>query len=106
MTAGPKLHPDGQSRRRRSRLRLAASCLTAGVLLGIAALICWSLDLISMQQAVALGLPAVPLLIVGVIAAAVPDPVTGRRLAFRTGLRVSVVLSRLRSATRRRGDRQ
>jgi len=76
------------------------------VVLGTAAVICLAVGAVSVQQAVALGLPAVILIMGGLIAAAIPDPATGRRAGFqtgfRTGFRVGSLLSQWRSVFRQR----
>ena len=87
---------------RRPRARLAAWCAAAGVVLGTAAVICLAVGAVSIQQAVALGLPAVILIMGGLIAAAIPDPATGRRAGFQTGFRVGSLLSQWRSVFRQR----
>jgi hypothetical protein len=76
--------------------------VSAGVILGTAAVTCLALDAVSAQQAIAIGLPGALLIVGGLIAAAVPDPVTGRRHFFRAGFRMGSLLSRFRSFFGRR----
>jgi len=97
MDAGPPENPCGHSRR--PGRRLAAWCVSAGVILLAAAVTCPALDVISAQQAIAIGLPGVLLIVAGMIAA-IPDPATSLRLGFQAGS----FLGRLRSAFRRRGN--
>ena len=98
----PPEGPEG-CRPPRRRARRAAWCVSAGLILGIAAVTCVALDVISAQQAIALGLPGALLIVGGLIAmAAVPDAATSRWLGFQAGLQVGSLLSRLRSVFRRR----
>jgi hypothetical protein len=99
MDAGSPQRPEGH-RSRWSRDRTAGWCVTAGVILGVAAVICLALDAVSPQQGIAIGLPAVLLIVGGLIAAAVPDAATGKRLSFQAGFRMGWLLSRLRSLFR------
>jgi hypothetical protein len=103
MDAGAPQQPDDNSTPRR-RARLAAWAEVAGVILAIATVICSLLGVLSAQQAVALGLPAVLLIAGGLIAAAAPDPSTGRRLGFQAGLWAGALLSLCRSLFRCRGS--
>jgi hypothetical protein len=70
----------------RLRARLAVWCEGAGVILGVATVVCSLADTITAQQAVAIGLPAVLLIAAGLITAASPDASTGRRIGFQVGL--------------------
>jgi len=102
MDAGPPQSPAGHSPRR-GRTRRAAWCVSAGVILVAAAVTCLALHAISVQQAVAIGLPGVLLIVAGLIMA-VPDAATSRRLGFEAGVRTGSFLSRLLSVFRRRGN--
>lgn len=86
---------------RRSRLRRAAWCVGAGVILAIAAAMTSALGAVSVQQAIAMGLPAAVLIIGGLTAAVLPDAATGRRLSFRAGFRVGSLVTSLGSVIRR-----
>ena len=85
---------------RRSRPRRAAWCVGAGVILAISAVMTWPLRAVSVQQVIAIGLPAAVLIIGGLIAAVLPDSATGRPLSFRAGFLVGLLVTRLRSGTR------
>jgi len=86
----------------RARARRAAWSVSAGIILGTAAVTCLALGAISAQQAIALGLPGALLIVGGLIAAAVPNPMTGRRLYFQAGFHTGSLLTRFRSFLRRR----
>jgi hypothetical protein len=100
MDGGPP-RPDNR-RPGGARARRAAWSVSAGIILGTAAVTCLALGAVSAQQAIALGLPGALLLIGGLIAAAVPDPMTGRRLYFQAGFHMGSLLTRFRSFLRRR----
>lgn len=100
MAVGAPQQPDDNKTRRR-RARLAAWSQAIGVALAITTLTCTLLGLISAQQAVALGLPAVLLIVGGLIASAIDQPASGRH-GFVVGLRVGKCLRRLRSTFRGR----
>jgi hypothetical protein len=100
MDDGP-LRPEDH-RPSRARARRATWSVSAGIILGTAAVTCLALGAISAQQAIALGLPGALLIAGGLIAAAVPDPMTGRRLYFQAGFHMGSLLSRLRSFLHRR----
>lgn len=102
MAAGEPQQPDDDNRARRQRAVVAVWCQVIGAVLAIATLTCSLLGVISAQQAVALGLPAVLLIIGGLVAAAAIDPANSERLGFRAGLRVGKILRRLVSVIRRR----
>jgi hypothetical protein len=102
MYAGAPQQPDDDDSRQRHRGRIAVWCQIAGAVLALATLTCSLLDLISAQQAIALGLAAALLIVGGLIADAVPDLPVGYRSGFRAGLRAASVLSRLRTLFRRR----
>jgi hypothetical protein len=74
------------------------------VILGAAAVICLTLDAVSVQQAIAVGLPAVLLIFTGIVLAMLPDQATGQRTGFRAGILAGSLLSRWRSAFRHRGN--
>lgn len=102
MAAGEPQQPDDDNRTQRRRARLAAWCQDIGAVVAIVTLTCTLLNVISAQQALALGLPAMLLIIGGLIAAAAIDPSISGRRGFRAGLRVGGLLRRLRSLCRRR----
>src|SRR5215472_2202781 len=97
----PQPDDDNDNRPQRQRATLAASCQAIGALLAIATVILARLNLLSTQQTVALGVPAVLLIVGGVIAASTIDTRTAEQLGFRTGLHVGMLLRRLRSLFRR-----
>jgi uncharacterized membrane protein len=101
MAAGEPQQPDDNPLRRRSQV--ATSCQVIGAVIVIATLVCSLLGVISAQQAVALGLPAVVLILGGLIAVWVPDPQTSHRLGVRAGLQAGALLKLWRSLVRRRG---
>lgn len=101
MAAGAPRQPDDDNMGRRQRARLAAWCQIMGVAVAIATLTFSVLGVISGQQAVALGLAAVVLIIGGLIVAAVLYPSSGGPPGFRTGLRVGTILRKWRSPLRR-----
>jgi hypothetical protein len=87
MNAGP---PEPQDIGPRSpRAARAAWAVVAGVILGTSAAICLALGVISGAQAVAIALPAVLLVVGGLIVVAMPDPATGQRRGFGAGFRAS-----------------
>jgi hypothetical protein len=99
MDAGPPERPEAHHPRW-PRARTAAWSVSAGIILGAAALLCRALGAVSSQQAIAIGLPGALLIIGGLIAAAVPDPETGRRMSFEAGFQMGWLLTRLRSLFR------
>jgi hypothetical protein len=100
---GPPQH--GQDRDPdRPRARAAAWVTVAGIILGAAAVICLGYRAIAVPQAIAMALPAVLLVIGGVIWGASPDLAAGRRRGFQAGFQLGSLVSRLRSFFRRRGD--
>lgn len=102
MAAGEPEHTDDNGRHRQ-RARIAAWCQIIGAVLAIATLACSLLGVISAQQAVALGLPAVVLVVGGLITTAAIDASVSERLGFRAGLHVGRLLRRLRAVLRRMG---
>jgi len=76
----------------------------AGIILGSAAVICLVFRAIVVQQAIAMALPAALLVIGGAIWRSPPDAATGRRLGFLAGFQIGLLVSRLRSLFRRRGN--
>ena len=92
-------HPQEQAPRR-SWPRRARWCVGAGVILAISAVMIWPLRGVSIQQVIAMSLPAAVLIVGGLIAAVLPDSATGRRLSFRAGFLVGLLVTRLRSGTR------
>jgi hypothetical protein len=78
--------------------------MVAGIVLGVAAVICLGVRVIAIPQAIALALPAVLLVIGGVIWGAPPDAATSGRLGFLAGFQIGSLVSRLRSLFRRPGN--
>jgi hypothetical protein len=97
MAAGEPRQPDDNKRGQRQRATVAAWCQAAGALLAIVAVVFAGLNVITAQQTIALGLPAVLLIVGGVIAASTVDRSTAEQLGFRTGLHVGKLLRWLRS---------
>jgi hypothetical protein len=87
---------------RRARGSRAAWCVAGGAISCTAVLICLAVDILSVQRAVALGLPAALLLIGGLIFAAIPNPAAGRQAGFRAGFLAGSLLTRWRFVFRRR----
>jgi hypothetical protein len=87
MNAGPSEPPDISPRSQRA-VR-AAWTAVAGVILGTCTAICLAVGAISGEQAVALALPAVLLVVGGLIVVAMPDPVTSQRRGFGAGFLAS-----------------
>ncbi len=105
MTAGPEQHPAGQDSPRRRPRRGAWLLLAAGVILGIAAVTCLAAGAVSAQQGMAMGLPAVLLIIIGLLVAVAPDPADVERFGYRAGTLTGAAFGRLRGAFRRCGSR-
>jgi hypothetical protein len=103
MNAGAP-QPPGNQRPRVFRARLAAWCAVAGVLIGTTAVICKAVGAISVQQTIALALPAALLIIGAVIAAAARDTGTAQRHGLQAGFQLGSLLSRARSIFRHSGD--
>ena len=103
MNGGPPQHRRDRDPAR-SRARAAAWCTAAGIVLGVAAIICLGLHAIVVQQAIAMALPAALLVIGGVLWGASPDAAASRWLGFQTGFHLGSLVSRLRSLFRRRGN--
>lgn len=101
MAAGEPEKPD-DDRPQHWWATAAAWCQIIGAALAIITLICSLLGVISAQQAVALGLPAVVLILGGLIAVWVPDPQTGHRLGYQAGRQVGALLNLWRSLACRR----
>ena len=90
-------HDTGRDAAARRLLRLADWCQSVGAVLAVATITCVLLDVASVQQAVAFGLPSVVLIAAGLITAAVPDAATARRHGFDAGWQVGALLSFCRS---------
>jgi hypothetical protein len=100
---GPPQH--GQDRDPdRPRPRAAVWVTVAGIILGAAAVICLGYRAIAVPQAIAMALPAVLLVIGGVIWGASPDLEAGGWRGFQAGFQLGSLVSRLRAFFRRRGD--
>lgn len=102
MAAGEPQQPDDNNGTQPQRASVAAWCKAIGAVLAIATLICSLLSVISAQQAVAIGLPAVLLIVGGLIATSALAEPNGGRIGFRVGLRLGALVRRLRSAFGRR----
>jgi hypothetical protein len=74
-------------------VRLADWCQSVGAVLAVVTVICVLLDVVTAQQAVAVGLPSVVLIVVGLIIAAGPDTAIARRHGFHVGLQVRSLLN-------------
>jgi hypothetical protein len=92
-----------QDAKLRHQARLPALCQVGGAVLALATLTCTLLELISAQQAIAMGLPAAMLVTGDLITASVPDPSTSKRLGFQVGLRAGTLVNLCRSLGRHRG---
>ena len=103
MNGGP---PEHRQDRDPARPRPAGAiwCTAAGMVLGTAAVICLVVHVITVQQAIAMALPAALLIIGGVIWGTPPDAAAGGRLGFYAGFNLGSLLSRLRSLFRQRGN--
>jgi hypothetical protein len=104
MSAGPPQGPEDHSPPRRYA-KAAAWSVSAGVILGGAALGCLASDAVSGPQAIAIGLPGALLIVGGLAAAALGDPAIARRLGFEAGFQMGWLLTRLRSFFRPPGNR-
>jgi hypothetical protein len=100
MNAGPPQPEDVSPRS--SRAVRAAWGVAAGVILGTSAVICLAVGVISGEQALAMALPGVLLIVGGLIVMAMPEPVTGQRRGFRAGFLASSLRRRWRGVYRRR----
>jgi hypothetical protein len=96
--------PDGGPRPQRATV--AGWCQAASAALAIATLAFALADVISAQQAVAMGLLAVVLAAGGLIAVSVADPQTAARLGFQAGLRTGALVRVLRSLAAARDPRR
>lgn len=103
MDGGPPEHPEDR-RPGLPRARLAAWCTAAGMILGTAAVICLAIGAVTVQQVIALALPAALLIAGGLIWGATLDAPTWRRLGFQVGFQFGSLLNLLRSIFRRRGN--
>ena len=103
MNGGPPEHRQDRDPAR-PRPRVAAWCTAAGMVLGAAAIICLVVHAITVQQAIAMALPAALLIIGAVIWGTPPDPAAGGRLGFYAGFHLGSLLTRLRSLFRQRGN--
>ena len=88
---------------RADQVDLATLCQAGGAVLAVATLTCSLLDVISADQAIALGLPAAVLVLGGLIASSIPDPSVSSRLGFQAGLRAGALVNLCRSLVRYRG---
>jgi hypothetical protein len=107
MRAGLPQRPDEIQHRKQAgragQVDLATLCQAGGAVLAVATLTCSLLNVISANQAIALGLPATVLVIGGLIASSVPDPSVSSRLGFQAGLRAGALVNLYRSFVRYRG---
>lgn len=67
------------------RVRPAVWCTTTGAAVAIVTMILSAMDAISAQQAIALALPAITIILGGLIGMTVPDAWTAWRRGFRHG---------------------
>jgi hypothetical protein len=96
---------DGWWSRRPGLVRVGWWGVAAGLLLGIAAVVSRAVGAIDDDQAMSLALPAWLLVLVGLVAAVIPDPVRLWRHGLVAGLRVGSLLRRWRAAlSRSRGS--
>jgi hypothetical protein len=96
---------DGRWSRRPGLVRVGWWCVAAGLLLGIATVVSRAVGAIDEDQVMGLALPAWLLLLAGLVAAVVPDPVRLWRHGLLAGLRVGSLLRRWRAAlSRSRGN--
>jgi len=102
MDSGAQPRPDGDGPQWRWA-RLAAWCQLVGVILALATLICCLLGDVSPQQALALGLPALVLIVGSLFLGVASDPEAGRRFGFHVGLYAGSVLRLWRYVFRGRG---
>jgi hypothetical protein len=79
------------------RVKWASCSVCAGAFLGIAATLCDGTGAISTRQSIALGLPAVILIVAGVTAGAVASEAEAACRGFHLGLQVGSTLNWLRS---------
>jgi hypothetical protein len=90
--------PGVQNKRDRvSQAKWASCSVGAGAFLGIAATVCDGMGAISTRQSIALGVPAVILIVTGLTAAAAVSEVEAACRGFHLGLQVGSTLSWLRS---------
>jgi hypothetical protein len=101
MDGGPLREPEDLSPRG-PRGAQAAWCIAGGAIGCAAVLISLAVDVLTVQQAIALGLPAALLLVAGLVIAAIPDQAAGRRAGFKAGFLAGSLLTRLRLVFRRR----
>jgi hypothetical protein len=77
--------------RRRAARRLATLYRLSGLILGLITVILSALNAVSVQQAIALALPATVITIGGLINSIVADSLTAWRRGFRQGCRVAAI---------------
>lgn len=94
--------PDNENRRvRLPAPKWATYSVCAGAFLGIAATLCDGIGAVSTRQSIALGAPAVILIVGGLTTGAVVSEVEATCRGFHVGLQVGSTLSRLRSVRSR-----
>lgn len=84
MNAGSSQHQVGRDPSWQ-QARRAAWCTVAGIIVGLATLICSALRAVSSGQAIAMSLPAVTLIIGGLVAGAPRGAPAGWRLGYKAG---------------------
>ena len=90
--------PGGKNRRDGvPRVKWASCSVSVGAFLGIAATLCDDTGAISTRQSIALGAPAVILIVAGLTAGAVASEAEAACRGFRRGLQVGSTISWLRS---------
>ena len=96
---------DGKNRRNWvMQLKWASCSVCAGAFLGIAATLCDGTGAISTDQSIALGAPAVILIVAGLTAGAVASEAEAACRGLRLGLQVGSTLNWLRSVRSRNQD--
>jgi hypothetical protein len=98
MPDGRSPQRDGRWSRRPGLVRAGWSCVAAGLLLGIATIISRAVGAIDEDQVMGLALPAWLLVLIGLTAAVIPDPVRLWRHGLLAGLRVGSLLRKWRAA--------
>lgn len=74
------------------------------MILGGAAVTCLGLGAVSVQQAIAMGLPAALLIVTGIVMAVLTDPATSQQTGFQAGFLAGSLLRLWRSVFRQRGN--
>jgi hypothetical protein len=100
--AGADAPPGGKNRRDCvPRVKWASCSVCAGAFLGIAATLCNDTGAISTRQSIAMGAPAVILIVAGLTAGVVASETEAACRGFHRGLQVGSTLNWLRSVSSR-----